>query len=179
MDALALGGAVAAALRIPAYREAIVRRRLGIAVAASALFVFGLLATRGYPRTGIRDQTFGYTILALTFAALVLMAVLDHQRGRGWVGTTFQSPTLRSFGKYSYAIYLFHQPLNQIVGTPLAHSLLPRGMGLKAGGVYMVIVTVVSYVLALVSYHGYEKHFLALKRYFHPGRRAEPPATAA
>jgi hypothetical protein len=30
----------------------------------------------------------------------------------------------------------------------------------------MAIVTAASYVLALASYHGYEKHFLALKRYF-------------
>jgi peptidoglycan/LPS O-acetylase OafA/YrhL len=73
---------------------------------------------------------------------------------------------LRSFGKYSYAIYLFHQPLNQMVGDPVLHSLEPDGVGLAAGLAYIAVVTGATYVLALASYHGYEKHFLALKRYF-------------
>jgi peptidoglycan/LPS O-acetylase OafA/YrhL len=174
MDALGLGAAVAAVLRIPEYRERAVRWRGGITVAVSALFVAGLFATHGYPRTTYSDQTFGYTILALSFAALVLVVVLDHQRGRGWVGAGFENAVLRSFGKYSYAIYLFHQPLNLLIGVPLLHSLLPHGMGLKAGGTYMLSVTAASYALAVVSYHGYEKHFLALKRYFRPGRPPDP-----
>ncbi|HEX7842911.1 MAG TPA: acyltransferase [Kofleriaceae bacterium] len=170
MDALALGGAVAALLRIPRYREAARQRRSGLGLALGALFVLGLFATRGYPRASFLDQTVGYTILALSFAALVLLAVLDHERGRGWIGAIFTNGVLRSFGKYSYAIYLFHQPLNQMAGEPLLHRLLPDGTGLGAGCAYMAAVTAASYALALVSYHGYEKHFLALKRYFLPGR---------
>src|SRR6185295_20205529 len=73
---------------------------------------------------------------------------------------------LRSFGKYSYAIYLFHQPLNQLIGEPVLHTVEPDRVGTTAGLAYMAIVTAASYVLALASYHGYEKHFLALKRYF-------------
>jgi len=177
MDALALGAAVAALLRIPEYHVRAVAWRSGVALAVGALFVLGLVATRGYPRTTFSGQTFGYTILALTFAALVLLAVLDHERGRGWVGAVFQNAVLRSFGKYSYAIYLFHQPLNQMVGTPVFHELLPHGAGLAAGSLYVVSGSAASYVLALASYHGYEKHFLALKRYFVPGRRPDPPAS--
>jgi peptidoglycan/LPS O-acetylase OafA/YrhL len=176
MDALGLGGAVAVVLRIPEYRERARRWRRGITIAASALFVLGLFATRGYPRTTYRDQTFGYTILAVTFAVLVLQVVLDHERGRGWIGAVFKNAALRSLGKYSYAIYLFHQPLNQMVGAPWLHQLLPQGIGLATGCLYMASVTAASYALALVSYHGYEKHFLALKRYFRPGRPSDSPA---
>ena len=79
---------------------------------------------------------------------------------------------LRSFGKYSYAIYLFHQPLNQMVGEPVLHSLSPGGVGLAAGLVYIAVVTAATYALALASYHGYEKHFLALKRWFPSGTAA-------
>ncbi|HEU4732167.1 MAG TPA: acyltransferase [Kofleriaceae bacterium] len=177
MDALGLGGAVAAVMRIPEYREAAARWRARIMAGAGALFAAGLLATRGYPRTSFLDQTVGYTILAITCAVLVLCAVLDHERGRGWVGAVLRNPVLRSFGKYSYAIYLFHQPFNQMVGMPWLQALQPRGIGLKAGGAYMVGVTAVSYAFALASYHGFEKHFLALKRYFPAGRPAAPASS--
>ena len=166
MDALGLGAAVAAVLRIPELAERVAQRQRAIAIGAGVLFVVGGVATRGYPRTSYRDQTFGYTILALTFAAVVLLAVLDHRRGRGCVGAVLDNAVLRSFGKYSYAIYMFHQPLNLMIGVPILSSLLPRGAGLKAGFTYMAAVTAASYVLAVISYHGYEKHFLALKRYF-------------
>jgi peptidoglycan/LPS O-acetylase OafA/YrhL len=183
MDALGLGGAVAAVLRIPAYRARVVQWRDRITAAMIAVFAIGLIATRGYARTSYADQTFGYTILAVTFAALVLLAVLDHERGhergRGWIGAALSNAVLRSFGKYSYAIYLFHQLLNQLIGVPVLHRLVPDDIGIAAGAIYMLAVTAASYALAVVSYHGYEKHFLALKRYFRPGQPADPPATAA
>jgi peptidoglycan/LPS O-acetylase OafA/YrhL len=166
MDALGLGAAVAAVIRIPALHARAADRRTGILVGAGALFIIGLLVTRGYPRASFLGQTVGYTILALTFAVLVLAAVLDDERGRGRIGAALQNPVLRSFGTYSYAIYLFHQPLNQMVGEPLLASLQPHGVGIGAGLLYMAAVTAATYVLALASYHGYEKHFLALKRLF-------------
>jgi peptidoglycan/LPS O-acetylase OafA/YrhL len=174
MDALAVGAAVAALIRMPAAHAWLVRQRGGIAVGASALFVVGLVTTGGYARTRLADQAHGYTILALVFAALVLLVVLDHERGRGWLGAIFQHRILRSFGTYSYGIYLVHQFINQLIGVPLLDRLLPRGIGIKAGIVYMIAVTAVSYAIAFVSYHAYEKHFLALKRHFTPGT---PPVT--
>jgi peptidoglycan/LPS O-acetylase OafA/YrhL len=177
MDALGLGAAVAAVIRVPAWHARAVAWRRGLGVAAVALFVVGLVATRGYPRTSYADQTFGYTILAAVFAAVVLGVVLDHERGRGSVGALFANPVLRSFGKYSYAIYMFHQPFNLLIGMPLLVSLHPHGIGLKAGGTYMLIVIAASYLAAVISYYGYEKHFLALKRFFQPGQPGRPGVT--
>jgi peptidoglycan/LPS O-acetylase OafA/YrhL len=175
MDALGLGAAVAAVLRVPEWRARAVAWRRPIAAAAAALFTVGLVATRGYPRTSFADQTYGYTILALTFAALVLLVVLDHERGHGALGAVFRNRMLRSFGTYSYAIYMFHQPFNLLIGMPLMFSLHPHGIGLKAGAAYMLAVTAASYAAAVVSYYGYERHFLALKRFFQPGRPGGEP----
>jgi len=177
MDALAVGAAIAALIRLPAAHAWLVRRRGRIAAGAGALFVAGLVTTGGYARTGLADQTWGYTILALVFAALVLLVVLDHERGRGRLGAIFQHRILRSFGTYSYGIYLFHQFINQLIGVPLLDRLLPHGVGIKAGLAYMLAVTAASYAVAFASYHAYEKHFLALKRHFTPGRPPAPPAT--
>jgi peptidoglycan/LPS O-acetylase OafA/YrhL len=175
MDALALGAAIAALLRMPRAHAWLVDQRDRIAIAAGVLFVGGLLTTGGYARTGMRDQAYGYTLLAGVFAVLVLLVVLDHERRRGWLGAVFQNPVLRSFGTYSYGIYLFHQFLNQMIGVPILDHLQPRVIGLKAGLVYMLAVTAASYVVAFVSFHAYEKHFLALKRHFTPGEPATTP----
>src|SRR5581483_3218337 len=119
MDALAIGAAIAALLRMPAAHAWLIARRPKIAIGAGALFVAGLVPTGGYSRTGLADQTYGYTILAALFAALVLLVVLDHERGRGWIGAVFRHRALRSFGTYSYGIYLFHQFINQLIGVPV------------------------------------------------------------
>ena len=176
MDALAVGAAVAALIRMPAAHAWLVDQRGRIAVGAGALFVAGFVTTGGYARTGLPDQVYGYTILAVMFAALVVLVVLDHERGRGRIGAIFSHRILRSFGTYSYGIYLFHQFINQLIGVPLLDRLLPHGTGIKAGIVYMLAVTAASYAIAFVSYHAYEKHFLALKRHFTPGQPA--PAAA-
>ena len=172
MDALAAGAAAAALIRLPTAHAWLVGRRRQIAIGAGALFLAGLLTTGGYARTGLPDQTYGYTILAVVCAALVLLVVLDHERGRGWLGAMFGNAVLRSFGTYSYGIYLFHQFINQLIGVPLIDRMLPRGIGIKAGIAYMLAVAAASYAIAFVSFHGYEKHFLALKRYFTPGTSA-------
>jgi len=184
MDALAVGAAVAALIRMPAAHAWLIRQRGRIAAGAGALFIAGLVTTGGYSRAGFADQAYGYTILALVFATLVLLVVLDHERGKGGLGAIFEHRILRSFGTYSYGIYLFHQFINQLLGVPLLARLLPRGIGIQAGLAYMLAVTAASYATAVVSYHAYEQHFLALKRYFTPGRPpavagATPPAAAA
>ncbi|HET9626736.1 MAG TPA: acyltransferase [Kofleriaceae bacterium] len=177
MDALAAGAAIAALIRLPAAHAWLVARRTPLAIAAGALFVAGLVTTGGYARTGIPDQAWGYTILAVVFAVLVLLVVFDHElrhelrheRGHGWLGAIFANRVLRSFGTYSYGIYLFHQFLNQMIGVPVLDHLFPRAIGIKAGVVYMLAVTAASYAIAFVSFHAYEKHFLALKRHFVAG----------
>jgi peptidoglycan/LPS O-acetylase OafA/YrhL len=63
-----------------------------------------------------------------------------------------------------------------MIGEPVLHSLAPDGVGLAAGLAYLAVVTAATYVLALASYHGYEKHFLALKRWFPSAPPVRPGA---
>jgi peptidoglycan/LPS O-acetylase OafA/YrhL len=78
---------------------------------------------------------------------------------------------LRSVGKYSYGMYVFHMLI--IVGTgPAFVDQLKRWMPTSYPVVYALIVCAVSYCVAFVSYHGFEKHFLKLKHRFTPVRSA-------
>ena len=77
-------------------------------------------------------------------------------------------PWLRMFGKYSYGIYVIHQPL-QLALKPFdawARTLPAIGgvdWSLPTALAYFAGATGLSLVLAMLSYHLFERHFLALK----------------
>jgi peptidoglycan/LPS O-acetylase OafA/YrhL len=109
------------------------------------------------------QQTLGESLLGIGSAALIGMCIVQGSR----TGRVFSSPFLRFFGKYSYGIYVFHYtlhlnltgPFREFIGRHThSHALA------VAGGA--VAVTALSILVALLSYHFYEKHFLKLKRFF-------------
>jgi peptidoglycan/LPS O-acetylase OafA/YrhL len=149
MDALALGALAAAMVRMPATvfdKLAPIWLRIG----GAAIVVIGLLAGK-LDRTGGPMQLYGYTVIALGFA-LVLVGALDGSR-------ILASKPLRRVGMYSYAMYVFHVPLHLFVGLPIvgADPSLPIAL------VYIVAMTAVTFGAAAVSYHFYERRFLLLK----------------
>ncbi|GEM_PF-5227566 len=50
--------------------------------------------------------TYGYTVIAITSAALIVMLTTYSKKNR--LRSVFRCSVLAFFGKYSYAIYLFH-----------------------------------------------------------------------
>jgi peptidoglycan/LPS O-acetylase OafA/YrhL len=164
MDALALGGAVAATARTNS--ALFERHRYRLLAICLGVLVAGFFATHGYGRLGIVSQTVGYTALAVAFSALIAAVVGDHAKGGGPISRVLANPVLRAFGKYSYGMYMFHPLLNDFVGVPLLerHGLMPPTFAV--GFAYVVGSIAVTFALAYVSYVGFEQHFLRLKRHF-------------
>ena len=104
----------------------------------------------------------GIPLLALMFAALIAMSL----RRSSWTGRIFSTKFMRFFGKYSYGLYVYHYTISQfgMMCRPWMdarfHQRLVRVLVPAAGGV------LVSIVIAVLSYHLFEKRFLALKRHF-------------
>lgn len=76
-------------------------------------------------------------------------------------GAIFRNPVLKSFGKYSYAIYVFHYLVHGAM-VPLATHMAPRvfvTVAVAAG-------TCVSFGMAWVSWRVLEAPILRLKHYF-------------
>ncbi len=75
------------------------------------------------------------------------------------------SSILCSFGRYSYALYLIHLPVAVVLARflfdptkhPVGKSVVPAFIA------FFVLATSVCWVLALLSWHLYEKHFLKLR----------------
>jgi peptidoglycan/LPS O-acetylase OafA/YrhL len=166
IDGLALGGLLALAwYRQEAWER--VRRVAPIVMLVGGALLMAITVGRGqFHHEDPVVQSAGYTVLAISFAALIALFVgpsanltLAKVGIWGWMRTT---------GKYSYAMYLFHplliaSPINDLVYG----RLMPDGIASAAGVVVWILFGLVeTFLAAWVSWHCWEKYFLSLKRYF-------------
>ena len=124
-------------------------------VAAMVAFV-----PRFYPSDPL-VVTVGHSILALVSASLVLLAV----RQDSWRWLSIRP--LRTLGKYSYGIYVWHFPLQRALLTWYGFHAPPPGTSNPWKTVLFLVAGIGgSFVLGWISYHVIERPFLRLKRLF-------------
>jgi peptidoglycan/LPS O-acetylase OafA/YrhL len=109
-----------------------------------------------------------FLVLAQTAAPSSLIAAITETR------------FLRSFGKYSYSLYLFHGHaviLPNGLGYGIKDEWVPTILGsvLPAQLLYLIITFGICFGASWLSWHCYENQFLKLKRYFPSGRAAHRP----
>lgn len=171
MDALALGSAAAACLRVQQWRTAAIRSLPYLPWVALLIWAAGAAFTHDYMRTGFATQTFGQSLLAIAFTLTVLAAARQTNGASSRFVRVLSWAPLRSVGKYSYAMYVFHFPLHKWLGARLAAAAVPQP-GAAAALAYASIMVLLAYLLAWASFHFYEQHFLRLKRFFPQHRQA-------
>jgi peptidoglycan/LPS O-acetylase OafA/YrhL len=169
MDALACGAMAAVLATMPRAMKFVSERATALLLAAVALMVAGVPLTDSYSYLNTGCLTVGHTILALGMSAILLAVASGSRRPlvRGLEALLRFAP-LRSVGKVSYAMYIFHMPLAILIGSSIQPYLRRLGSGYPVW--YALCITLCSYLLALASYHLLEKHFLRAKRYFVPQR---------
>jgi peptidoglycan/LPS O-acetylase OafA/YrhL len=169
MDALALGAAVAAWLSHPAGVHRAREHRTRLLLWTLAVGATGWIAAFGYQRISPAGQTVGYTLLALTFAGIILCAAIGDMGQAGFGLRWLRTPWLRSVGKYSFAMYVFHKPIHDVLHDSEI-AFLSRVPGDEAvhSLIHITLMVVLVYVLAWLSYHLVEKRFLAQKWRFRP-----------
>jgi peptidoglycan/LPS O-acetylase OafA/YrhL len=175
MDDLAWGALLALAATDPQLSLQLNRwGKIGVSLAIlvlASILIFAGTSALSWPMMSI-----GYTALGLTSACLVWIA----SRGSnhlGWSSRLLNIGPLRSFGKYSYGIYVLHYPIvillqmgNERLGAKLPWS--------HYSGVFLVLRIVLgfglSYAAALFSWNLLEKPFLRLKERFKYAPGSEP-----
>jgi peptidoglycan/LPS O-acetylase OafA/YrhL len=128
--------------------------------------------------------TIGFTLLAVLFGGLLVL-VATAEPGSA-LHRVFTTSLLRTFGKYSYGVYLVHLPLRALIRDrifgpsgpgPRFHFPKLAGSELPGQLLFYVLAAGVSLGVAWVSFQLFEKQFLKLKRFFPSG--AGPRTTAA
>ncbi|MCP3142929.1 acyltransferase family protein [Pyxidicoccus xibeiensis] len=179
VDSLALGGLLALALRHPEGLglKAFPWMRWGVYAAVPLVLVMVVMPVG--PLYELVKRTGGYTAIAIVYAAGVYKAVAvapGHPLHR-----FLSSKLLRTYGKYSYAIYLIHSPLDAILRRTVLKLPLQTvgGTDIPMQLLFYVVAAGLSLGLALVSWNLFEKHLLKLKDYFPYGEQRPPvPAPA-
>lgn len=104
----------------------------------------------------------GFTCFDLLFGSLLVFVL------NGWFRSVFESSPLRTFGKYSYGMYLAHVPVFAFLNDQLVASDYARFMFLATAG------TVVVVCMAMLSWSVYESPILSLKSRFENHRQRSP-----
>lgn len=166
MDALAVGALLS--LSPPP--------RAWFGMAATVVGIAGLI-TAAYATGNSTPESTGQQMWGLIPALLLGVGLLCLARSSRSLQPFFTLLPLRSLGKYSYCIYLTHflvieffagcvlkwQPATLI---SLRQDYSPILLVLA----FTVVCSAAAWLLAIISWHAYEKWFLALKRHFESPR---------
>jgi peptidoglycan/LPS O-acetylase OafA/YrhL len=167
LDTLAAGALVATWVRGPAGLLGLVPPARRILAASLLLLLGAFVWQRGLdPSVDPWVYTLGFSVLTALFAALLVLALAA--RPGSVLFRVFSHPVMRTFGKYSYAIYLFHLPLRALLRDTVYgpdRFLTLFGSQIPGQLLFYVAATLLTLAAALASWHLFEKHFLKLKRY--------------
>jgi peptidoglycan/LPS O-acetylase OafA/YrhL len=165
MDALALGATAAVLARRPTALSYFQHRQTIMGALAFVLAVASGAISHAFDTHDPGTIIGGYTLLAAA-AAIMVLALRAGSGSSSLLQRTFSFQPLRSCGKYSYAMYVFHIPLVLLASPVLPAALASSGSARPV--LYSLCIILASYGLGWLSYRLYERHFLALKRYFIP-----------
>jgi peptidoglycan/LPS O-acetylase OafA/YrhL len=158
-DALCLGGMAAIAIHAN-YRARWMMT--AAAMMAPLLLVMGIAIVW----TGKRYFAIPNTLIPVLFVC-VLYWMMHRSKFDIWNRVARWSP-LRALGKYSYGMYVIQLPLVTLIPASSVLQLVPETESLPIWfySMYVLILFSLTFALAWVSYHCFEKHFLAIKKRF-------------
>jgi peptidoglycan/LPS O-acetylase OafA/YrhL len=153
LDALFLGVLLSVLVRRPALFEAVTSRRVWVKAVAVALLIFIAYSSFREP-LGSLDHLL---VFGLFYAAMLFLML--SQTG-GPLTRFFRRRWLVSLGRYSYAIYLFHQMVNGMVHDILFHR--PPVLDSLPTALATVLSFALVCLVALGTYRAFERHFIEL-----------------
>jgi peptidoglycan/LPS O-acetylase OafA/YrhL len=161
MDALAIGAAIAIAMRGP-LKTVAVKWAPMVFFPAAASVVLMCHARHTVDHSDPVIATVGFSLIALMYGALLLMGL--HQQG--WLAKLFSTRFLRMCGRYSYAMYLFDFPLTVFLSPKRVYFISVTHSFVLGSAAFLIFSLGLNLLAAAASYHLVEAPILRLRRHF-------------
>jgi peptidoglycan/LPS O-acetylase OafA/YrhL len=151
-----LGVGAAWLVRDPGGARWLVQRRRLLYLLGLALGVVLLVFTKAsWALDTYQMSTFGFTITSFFYASLVLLAV-SHPEGP--VGRFFNLRPLIALGAIAYGLYLFHEPVKDLLHLAFTGQA-PRLASWRDAGIDLLAFCI-TLVIARLSWLRFEKRFV-------------------
>lgn len=138
---------------------------LALAVGASLLGYIAAFHHRELIATYVYMPTIGITGFALVMGAFLALS----QHRIPWLHRVLTLGWLRTTGKYSYGMYIYHVPIYLVSVKILARYFgISVPMPLHFAWLYIAVLIGVTFLVAKLSYDYIESRILGLKIYFKP-----------
>lgn len=165
LDGLCLGALLALAIEGELPWHKLQRLAPWVAMLAGG-FPLAMVARNGWASSFMHPVmgTLGITSWALFFAALLVL--LLSADASGWLPRIFSTSGLRFFGKYSYGIYMWHQPVAVWFSVSKLNSLYfaeKLGSPLLGALAMFLVAGSVSVACALFTWKLFEERCIGLK----------------
>lgn len=169
LDNLAIGALCAVLVRDGVFVKILNRYIVYIMMISFLIVIFILVYTRNLSMSNIYFLSFGYTVLAILFACIILFSLSEHRFNL--LKTVFNNPIMIFFGKYSYGLYVYHIPAYMLLYPKLNSSLqVLTNFEIINSLIASTLIFIIVVIVSLLSYHFVEVKFLKLKKYFHPAQ---------
>ena len=107
----------------------------------------------------------GYSTFSVIFAMLAFETIDLENKVLSYI---MSIRLLRFTGRISYGFYVFHWPVYVLLYSYI-YNIIEKNVSLSGNGLLIftsVILTLIAFLLSIISYYGYERYFLKMKKAF-------------
>lgn len=161
MDSLAIGSLIALLLRGGSNEKL---RRLGPLLFGGGFVAVAITISIAHSMdwTSPPMLTVGFTLVALMYAGLILVALRDGS----YLNRLCSNRFLRRCGEYSYGIYVYHLLINPLLRRQLGAYVSLCHSTVAGEVLWMIGSFLIIFCISAASFHLYEKPWMSLKSKF-------------
>ena len=138
--------------------QAVTRKVLRLGITFISLHAAAFLISKTMFRTVPHFPIFGYSTIAVCFGFLLNFLIEKRNRLTQFL---FESRPIKSLGKISYGVYIYHWPIFVVFKIFVADRILK--MGMLENLIISIAATTLAVLVSVISYNLFEKKILALR----------------